>query len=147
MDDSDTQALARSPGALKLPRHISLSIQHNPHRGDYRTIERWVEDHLLASTAGTGFTADEVIRPEDRAAILATGEVWVISWCPETPVGSCEVVAATLERALELAGVDSKFDLAALWRSLTDEQRHQLATDCCRGCGSLDTGCQCWNDD
>jgi hypothetical protein len=47
---------------------------------------------------------DEIIAPEDRAAILATGEVWIIRRCPDTPVGSCEVVAATLDRAIRLAG-------------------------------------------
>jgi len=32
--------------------------------------------------------------------------VWVLDWCPRTPVGSYKVIAATLERALELANVD-----------------------------------------
>lgn len=86
-----------------LPPHICLRISHNPHRGEYQTIEHWLYVHLVGATAGTGFTADDIIQPADRAAILATGEVWIISWCPSTPVGPCEVVAATLERALELA--------------------------------------------
>jgi len=33
------------------------------------------------------------------------------------------------------------------WRALTDRQRYELSHDCCHGCGSLDTGCQCWNDE
>jgi hypothetical protein len=37
--------------------------------------------------------------------------------------------------------------LPAAWRALTDEQRYELHHACCRGCGSLDTGCQCWNDE
>lgn len=88
---------------MKLPKHISLIIRHNPHRADYRTVEHWLDDYLASATLGTGFTADEAIRPEDLAAIRASGEIWTIAWCPDTPVGSCEVVAATLERALELA--------------------------------------------
>lgn len=43
------------------------------------------------------------ILPEDKAAILTTGEMWEIRWYPDTPVGYCTVAAATLERALELA--------------------------------------------
>jgi hypothetical protein len=35
----------------------------------------------------------------------------------------------------------------ALWRALSDERRLELMALCCRGCGSLDTGCQCWNDE
>lgn len=31
------------------------------------------------------------------------------------------------------------------WNNLTDEQRLQLRS--CKGCGSLDTSCQCWNDE
>jgi hypothetical protein len=81
--------------AMNLPKHICLSIEHNPHRGDYETVERWLELNDVRDAAD--------ISPEDRAAILASGEVWTISWCPDTPVGSCTVAAATLERALEIA--------------------------------------------
>lgn len=35
--------------------------------------------------------------------------------------------------------------LPAAWEALTDEQRLELAS--CRGCGSLDTSCQCWDDE
>lgn len=37
--------------------------------------------------------------------------------------------------------------LAMRWRALTDEQRLELSASCCRGCGSLDPRCQCWNDE
>jgi len=90
---------------MKLPTHICLYLNHNPHRGNSETIERWVRNYL-AHEAAHGTPPEEAIHPDDRAAILASGEVWVLSWCPETPVGSCEVVAATLERALELASDD-----------------------------------------
>lgn len=80
-----------------LPQHICMSIRHNPHAGDYMTVEKWLEHRDLE---GSG--AD--IKPEDRAEMLRTGEVWEISWCPRTPVGSCWVAAASLYRALELAG-------------------------------------------
>ena len=81
---------------MVLPKHICMSIQHNPHAGVYETIEKWLEHRDLN---GDG----ECITPEDRAEILHTGEVWTISWCPDTPVGSRFVAAATLDRALELA--------------------------------------------
>lgn len=86
----------------ELPKHICMSIQHNPHRGIYQPIREWLENHLGAAEAN-GTPRDEEILPEDQAAILASGEVWELSWCPNSPVGSCSVVAATLERALELA--------------------------------------------
>jgi hypothetical protein len=88
--------------SVRLPEHIFLSIQHNPHRGDYTPIQKWIADYI-ASAEASGEPADEAILPEDRAEILATGELWVIGWCPSTPVGSREVVAATFARALEIA--------------------------------------------
>jgi hypothetical protein len=87
---------------MHLPRHISLSLHHNPHRDDYMPVETWLENYLRAAAAN-GTPRDEAILPEDQAAIRATGEVWELSWCPDTPVGSCTAVAATLERLLELA--------------------------------------------
>ena len=37
--------------------------------------------------------------------------------------------------------------IGAAWATLTDEQRLDLISRCCHGCGSLDTSCQCWNDE
>ncbi len=34
-----------------------------------------------------------------------------------------------------------------LWSKLTDGERLDLVTDTCRGCGTLDPKCQCWNDE
>lgn len=84
---------------IDLPKHMYLQIEHNPHAVNYEPLERWIQNMFLSM----GLPEDEVIRPEDLAAIRATGEVWVIDWCPNTPVGSRMVIAATLERALELA--------------------------------------------
>lgn len=79
---------------MRLPTHISLSIRHNPHAGDYRSIEDWLVDEQVI---------ERYIEPEDEAAIRESGEVWVVSWCPRTPVASNCVAAATLDRVLELA--------------------------------------------
>ena len=35
----------------------------------------------------------------------------------------------------------------AWWRSLAFEERLALMALCCRGCGALDPGCQCENDE
>jgi hypothetical protein len=32
-------------------------------------------------------------------------------------------------------------------RELTDDQRHEIVLSCCRHCGSLNTSCNCWNDE
>jgi hypothetical protein len=86
----------------QFPKHLCLSLRHNPHRGVYVSLETWLENYLGAAEAN-GTPRDETILPEDLAEIRRTGEVWELSWCPSTPVGSCTAVAATLERVLELA--------------------------------------------
>jgi len=87
---------------MKLPRHISMRISHNPHAGDYQPLEEWLHLQIYLE-ACAGFSQDEFVSPADLAEILSRGEVWEINWNPDTPVGSCTVIAATLERALELA--------------------------------------------
>lgn len=77
-----------------LPKHICMNIQHNPHKGMYQTALDWVLDR---QAEGHEFWH------HDRQQILDTDEIWTITWCPNTPVGSCFVAAATLYRALELA--------------------------------------------
>jgi hypothetical protein len=39
--------------------------------------------------------------------------------------------------------------IAADWKTWTDEQRLEFIAElpCCRHCGSLNTRCQCWNDE
>ncbi len=91
---------------IQWPKHISLNLRHNPHAVDYRPLETWLEHYLLAAEAG-GQPRNQAILPGDLAAIRSTCDLWELSWCPDTPVGSCTVVAATLERVLELAAGNS----------------------------------------
>lgn len=50
--------------------------------------------------------------------------------------------------ALEGMQINTMAGLVDVWRSgMSDEQRLGLARQCCRGCGSLDTSCQCENDE
>jgi hypothetical protein len=76
---------------VKLPKHVTLNISHQPHLAVYETVEEWLSTDFADVT------------PEDRAEMLTTGEVWVVQWYPDTPVGFCAVAAASLERALALA--------------------------------------------
>lgn len=49
-------------------------------------------------------------------------------------------------KATTKVAFDNYFEAAEwLWGKLTDEQRLSLPR--CHGCGTLDTSCQCWNDD
>lgn len=84
----------------RLPPHAcELTITHNPHRTDYATVEKYL---ALCEERGNGYD-DSELTPEDRAKAIEADELWVVQWYPDTPVGSCVVAAATLERALERA--------------------------------------------
>lgn len=53
------------------------------------------------------------------------------------------------ENATTKVGFSEGFLEAAEWilKKLNDEQRASLMAGCCKSCGGLDAGCQCWNDD
>jgi hypothetical protein len=80
---------------MNLPKHISLTIEHQPHAVYYDTVKQWLDEAARLETVD--------ISLEDAAEMLRTGEVWEVHWYPRTPVSWCAVAAATLERALELA--------------------------------------------
>ena len=72
------------------PRHINLTIEHNPHSVYYEELEEYLRNN--------GFS-DE---PEFDA-VLAAGEVWVVRWYPQTPVGHICLIAASFDKATEMA--------------------------------------------
>ena len=80
---------------LQLPKHIGLTIEHQPHEMNYETVEQWLEWNKNRKYCE--------VAPEDEAAIIESGEIWGVQWYPDTPVGFYAVAAATLDRALELA--------------------------------------------
>lgn len=66
---------------------ISLSISHNKYKNYYDTVERGLEDALRC-----GDLTSEL----ERQRILDTGELWEISWYPNTPVGFISLIASNL---------------------------------------------------
>ena len=93
---SDVRAMLEAVAVeAKLPEHIALTIEHNPHRVMRTSAVDW-----LASNDDRDF-AD--VTAEDRHEMLCADEIWVVHWYPFAPNGSRTVAAATLERALALA--------------------------------------------
>lgn len=79
-----------------LPSHLSLVIEHQPHLLHEVPVEEWLKEAAEEDLC-------EILE-EDRLAMISTGEVWMIQWYPKDSTLYCAVAAATLERALELAG-------------------------------------------
>lgn len=76
----------------RVPKHINLTIEHQPHATCYETVEHYLGgDHAPDCT------------DEDRVEMLRTGEVWTVQWYPNTPIGFCHVAAPTFWQALARA--------------------------------------------
>lgn len=80
-------------GSMRLPAHINLTIEHNPHAVNHETVR----DYLVRC---------EGIPLEDLDACEAAGEIWEIQWYPRTPIGFNRVWGYSLARALELANAE-----------------------------------------
>ncbi len=80
------------------PRHeCGLFLTHNEHRDYYETLEQWLD--------GSGSHIDEHtwVSDEQRRRALATNNIWVLQWYPDTPVGFCILAACDLDVLLAKA--------------------------------------------
>ena len=90
---------------MKLPKHISLSIQHNDHATNYLTAEQEIAERP------NWFGDDDWVSQEQKAKAIATNEIWTAQWYPRTPVGFRVVHAAELDVLLKhLEGVEDNDD-------------------------------------
>lgn len=79
---------------MKLPAHkCSLSIEHNPNRDFYETVENYLLDNC-----------PHFQTPEHKTKAIETNELWIMHWYPETPVGFHQIAAPTLAELLAFAG-------------------------------------------
>ena len=72
------------------PEHMSMTIQHNPHKEYYESIETWLNDQFD-------------IKAQDNEMIqkcVKADELWVLVIYPNTPVSFDYSFAPTLEEAI-----------------------------------------------
>ena len=80
------------------PRHkCGLYLSHNEYRDCYETAEEWLREYR-----------DDVVSDDEYQLCIQTGEIWKLQWYPKTPIGSCSVIASTLEKVLEAAREDGE---------------------------------------
>ncbi len=87
------------------PHKCGLYLTHNEHRDSHQTVEEWDEPspgHENDTAAQRGWISEE-----ERRAAIATGEVWMLQWYPDTPIGYWLVLGATLEAVLAAARIDT----------------------------------------
>ena len=90
---------------LKWPSHkASLHLTHNQHLAYYMTVEECMHqgDH--------GYREDDWVSPEQKQKAIETNDCWSLQWYPETPLGSCILVAADLDILLAAACMEETGD-------------------------------------
>lgn len=97
-------------------------------------------------TDGHGYvvlSSDDV----DRIAIAVANEVEERMAQPKGAEQMSEIRKQMEDLLIEGRLREWAAKIEAEWRRLSDGERVTLMALCCRGCGSLDTSCQCWNDE
>jgi len=80
---------------LNFPKHLNLTIEHNPQKLYYQTVEQYIDDALVC--ANTLYW----VPGKSRDIACETNEMWVVQWYPDTPIGFHMVYGHTLEAVLE----------------------------------------------
>lgn len=89
-------ALGEAVSDLKFPAHkCGLFLSHNEHRDYYQPLEEFIEE--------MDGLRDDFKEPEQLSRALATNELWVLQWYPDTPTSFYRVAAPTLEEVLAAA--------------------------------------------
>jgi hypothetical protein len=85
---------------MKFPKHLNLSITHNPHKNYYQTVLQYLEDDDISKKS---------ITKEDLCICIETDELWELQWYPSSPISFFKILSYSLQRCLELAQ-ESRYD-------------------------------------
>ena len=87
---------------MKLPKHIALTIEHDPHKVYYETVEQYLDQGDLSDS-------DVWISEEDKQFCLENNTLWLVYWYPHTPVGYFNVYGSDLNKILEYIDKTNSF--------------------------------------
>lgn len=82
------------------PHKASLHLTHNDHKAVYESAVEFLAD----------MEADDFIAPDERERCIAADSIWELQWYPDTPVGFCRLISASLTdllTAIEQRGIVS----------------------------------------
>lgn len=82
---------------MKFPKHLHLTIEHNPHKAFYMSAKEYLEEEYKQ------ITIDEFVSEADMKECKESNDFWTLQWYPDTPVGFCTIYATTLEKCLSFA--------------------------------------------
>lgn len=80
----------------RFPEHISLSLEHNPHKGCYETAEYYLKNSLSYGEL------HEYISDDEFKKCIETDEIWIIQLYPKNPTSFKLGIASSFEKAMEV---------------------------------------------
>lgn len=86
------EVIQKISGAFRdtLPNHkAGLTIEHNPHKTVYESVKSFTKDE----------DASWVSDLEKQSAI-DNDELWALTWYPDTPIGMCKILGASLQSVM-----------------------------------------------
>lgn len=84
-------------GVVKLPKHINLTIEHNPHATCYETVAAH-----FSHTQEPGNELYDFSDKEDEQKCIDQNDFWTCRWYPNTPVGFILLAASSYEKLMAL---------------------------------------------
>jgi hypothetical protein len=88
-------AMSRNMPTVKTPEGfpacVSLRIKFNPHASEYQSLAEWLKNE---EERGEGCFW-EWASDEEKALSLASGDIWICQWYPDTPIGFYALSAST----------------------------------------------------
>jgi len=85
---------------IKIPKHLSMTIEHNPHKAIYESVQSYIDNYEHLKTS---------VISEDLKICSERDEIWELRWYPATPTSFYIIISYSLERCLELANSE-KYD-------------------------------------
>ena len=81
---------------IKLPKYMSLSINHNEHKNYYEPLKEYIDTLLNGKRPSL-----EELSDKEYKKCLEMDEFWEVRWYPETPISFNVVYGSTLEECLK----------------------------------------------
>ena len=80
---------------IKLPAHLTLSIEHNNHKKYYQDLKEYINNLKNAERPPLNELSEE-----EYKKCIELDEFWQITWYPRTPIGFHVVYGSTLTECI-----------------------------------------------
>ena len=78
-------------------QHSSLTITYNDHAADYMSFEDYYTDPLSPNR----YSYADWVSADEKKKAIENNSHWILQWYPDTPIGSCAVMASSFSAILD----------------------------------------------